>query len=808
MNVSQPITDFAPLAEPPGGDQVFLTRCSHAACAEPIAISDPHRDLYKPAVAVDGSGHVWVFWSENKDGNFDLYARMVEGGRAGKTERLTTDPGADIAPAATTDAEGHVWVAWQAFRNGLGQIHALPQKNTSFGSEIVVASSSSDEWNPVIAAAPGGGVAIAWDTYRKGDYDVYFRTLDASGELGPETPVAASLRYEAYPSITYDLSGRLWIAWEESDEGWGKDFGAYQTTGIALYQGRWVRVRVWDKSQPHTAGDLDLVLPGIPSWRVDSMSRQSDPVSGTQPDPDIAEKRKPNQPSQPPLRPLNNFPRLLADGNGRIWLAYRTPQPVWWSHLGTVWFENVVSFDGASWSNPIFIPHSDNLLDNRPALVSTAPGELLIVHSSDGRQQFPPLLRTLKEAPAQMGPENERKAEMDLYYNQLYLTRLVLPAKVASPQLMPARPSEVATAAASPEAAAVRRLREYRARLGRGEYQILRGEFHRHTEVSTDGGRDGTLFDTWRYALDTAALEWIGCCDHDNGSGREYSWWTNQKLDDIFLIPGRFTPMFNYERSVSYPEGHRNIIMAQRGVRTLPRLPRVQPETPGNAPDTQMLYAYLRYFDGVVGSHTSGTSMGTDWRDNDTLREPVVEIYQGLRQSYEMPEAPRANRANDSLGGYRPKGYISLALDKGYLLGFEASSDHVSTHMSYTMLYATGTDRRAVLEALKKRRVYAATDNILADVRCGDHLMGEQFESAELPTLKVKLIGTAPFAQVHVVKDGRYVYAAQPKTAEVEFTWQDLAAEDGKQSYYYVRGEQQDGQVVWASPFWITYRAH
>ena len=33
--------------------------------------------------------------------------------------------------------------------------------------------------------------------------------------------------YEAYPSIAYDPSGRLWIAYEEGGRGWGKDFGAY-----------------------------------------------------------------------------------------------------------------------------------------------------------------------------------------------------------------------------------------------------------------------------------------------------------------------------------------------------------------------------------------------------------------------------------------------------------------------------------------------------------------------------------------------------------------------------------------------------
>ena len=41
--------------------------------------------------------------------------------------------------------------------------------------------------------------------------------------------------------------------------------------------------------------------------------------------------------------------------------------------------------------------------------------------------------------------------------------------------------------------------------------------------------------------------------------------------------------------------------------------------------------------------------------------------------------------------------------------------------------------------------------------------------------------------------------------ADVEFTWKDNAPESGKTSYYYVRGEQENGEIVWVSPMWITY---
>ena len=38
----------------------------------------------------------------------------------------------------------------------------------------------------------------------------------------------------------------------------------------------------------------------------------------------------------------------------------------------------------------------------------------------------------------------------------------------------------------------------------------------------------------------------------------------------------------------------------------------------------------------------------------------------------------------------------------------------------------------------------------------------------------------------------------------VDFTWTDMEPKAGM-SYYYVRGEQEDGELVWISPVWIHY---
>jgi hypothetical protein len=502
------------------------------------------------------------------------------------------------------------------------------------------------------------------------------------------------------------------------------------------------------------------------------------------------------------------LPRLAADPAGGIYLAFRSLDGPFnaRSPVGSVWFEHVVYFDGHNWVGPVFLPRTDGLIDNRPALLALEPGHLLAVSAMDHRQSIGFALGALAAD----------RVNSDLYSADLRLDGLYPPA--LKPELMriPKEPPSLPDQAASdPEAAAesnqVAAVRNYRIEAGGEQLRILRGEFNRHTEYSVDGTREGSLSDAYRYMIDAASLDWGGCCDNENGGAHEYFWWTQQKTADEYKLGDRFVTLFSYGHAVRYPEGQRNVLFAKRGIRPVPHLPPVPVDSPpASAPDTRMLYKYLLSFGGVSIPHASATDLGTDWRNNDPTAEPVLEIYQGGRQSYEKEgakgDAPRAAKADDAIRGWRPLGTVTAALDKGLRLGFVASSDQYSTHVSYANVLVAAPTREAIIDAFHRRHVYASTANIVAEVRSGDHLMGDEFSVASAPSITVRLTGTAPFANVAIVKDGRDVHRIEPHSREVDFTWTDNAAQPGKTSWYYVRGEQTDGQLVWASPMWITLK--
>jgi hypothetical protein len=744
------------------GDCIRLRKFDGTTWQAAIDVTERGLDVWRPTIAVDGKGDVWVAWSQQVNNDWEIFHRRYTPGTGwSKTVRVTESPGTDFNVVATTDSTGTVWLAWQSWQRGNFDIMLMALADDHPWKEPrPISQSTANDWNPAIAADTKGNVYVAWDTYDKGNYDVRLFKTSKAEPAGKTITVADSARFEARASLACDAKDRVWIAYEEGDEQWGKDYSTSQfrkigfarNPGAALYLRRTIRVKCLVDDQLYVPeGDLERACVGK-------------------------------------LNRSKSLPRLVVDKAGGIWILFRHHP----TFDGEVWNSYALRYDGKTWSAPRRLGKSANLLDNRPAVVPLGDG-VLTVYSGD-----------------------DRTATRTRGQDDLFATTLSALGRTVNMELNHDEPAADAKLAAvhPSEAADTARIRAYRIGVDGKQLRLLRGEFHRHTEYTAHVDADGTLEDAWRYALDAGDLDWIGIGDHTNGYGSEYMWWHFQKYTDFFHHPPRFVGAYVYERSVEYPNGHRNVILPKRGIRPLPlrtlgpNTLKVAEGTPeqGSA-DSKMLFAYLKHFNGICASHTSGTNMGTDWRDNDPVLEPIVEIYQGHRHNYEHKGAPRAPTAETQIGGYRPAGYVWNALEKGYRFGFQASSDHISTHLSYAVVLTDDASRQGIIDAFKKRHCYGATDNIIVDVRSQDgHIMGDAFETTKRPTLNVDIYGTGPVAKVHIIRNNRYVYSTEPKKTDVRFRFSDMDAVKGQTYYYYVRVEQADGNLAWASPMWITYK--
>ncbi len=346
----------------------------------------------------------------------------------------------------------------------------------------------------------------------------------------------------------------------------------------------------------------------------------------------------------------------------------------------------------------------------------------------------------------------------------------------------PEPPPKAKTWDAAREKAQVEAARAHRISIDGKSLRIVRGDLHRHTELSWDvgPGNDGSILDFYRYMIDVASMDFGALTDHQGGGHYAYHWWLTEKSADMFYLAPRFVPLYGYERSVSYPNGHRNVLHSYRGVPIFTF--QVKLDQAGVFPgvsannvlenDTKLLYQYLKKTGGVAISHTSATDMGTDWRDNDPEIEPVVEIYQGARNSSEVLGGPRVHdistmRPDQAPGGFQAAGMVWNALAKGYRLGMTSSSDHGSTHISYSLVYTPENDRAAIIDAIRKRHTYGATDNLVVEVWGNGHFMGDEFKTGELPELELKVQATDKISRIDLVRNNQYVYTTSPLKSQV-----------------------------------------
>ncbi|MDA2924532.1 hypothetical protein MYX65_07730 [Acidobacteria bacterium AH-259-L09] len=726
-------------------DTVFYSVLERSGWSTPRKVTEKKGIYGSTSTVSDGEGRVWVIYNQLESGQFDLWAGQIAPALKAPVQ-LTSHPGNDINFGAVTDKQGKIWLVWQSLRDGNSDIFAM--RGSGFDSrleEMRVSEHSANDWDPAVAVDSVGNAVVIWDTYRNGDYDIYMRAVDSQGRLGDVVPVAATPHYEVHASAVFDTQDRLWVAWEESGPNWGKDTGQESTqVGTMLHTYRELRLRCRQN------GNWFELEEG-PQSRFEGL-------------------------------PLNfqEQPQLLLDEGGRLWLLFRQ----WISRQNPpeVWNIYAMNFNGRTWLGPIQLPHSDGRLKQDFPAVALPDGRIWVVYSTDFR-----------------GTGTDRNRQWDVYCASLTAqgtveaTNKFTEVEVAGPstryQLTPNQ--------------------GYETQVGNQKYYLFYGDLHRHTDIRGHGGTDISIPDQYRYALDAAELDFMATTDHNQVSGdawadgvEEYGWWRTQKNADLYYFPGRFVSLYAYERSFVTPGGHRNIVWPNRGGELITGDRRIPAE---NIP--LGLWRRLKRTAGISIPHTPADKnqphVGWDWHDPES--QPVMEMYQAARSSYEYAGAP----PDESRGhtAMEEEGYFLWdALRRGHRIGVIASSDHGSTHLSYAAVYATDFSREAIFEGLKSRRTFAATDNIIIDFRIDDAFIGEDIALSEPPKLEIKARGTGLIRQIDIAKDNHFIYTTHPGKADAEVVFSDQDSQPGTTSYYYVRVIQEDEMMAWSSPIWVTRR--
>jgi hypothetical protein len=750
-------------------DRVVVRKKTNGNWSAPMAIEDGNWDHYSPAIVAHGNGALAI-WSGQSTGNYDLYAAEIPAsGSPSKPARLTSAPFSDFNARAVSDAHGNVTVVWQSFRSGNADIYAKRLNGSNWGPETRISTSDANDWDPAVALDPKGVAWISWDSYQAGNYDVYLRSFDGK-QLGNVIPITTEPTAQFHSSVAVDSNGRVWVAWDEASENWGKDFSAASSVegSRGLHFSRSLGVRVYANGRvQNVSADISKILTG-------RMTRYAE------------------------------LPHLAFDSSGALWMVFRH----WtFAQPNEIYHFYATKLSGNAWSTPYRLAMSSGANTQHAVLVRNPKGGISVAYSSDGRSQT--------HTPA----GNQAHS---LHYNA-YVSDL--PDGGGPPQVTLAD-AKLPPAKTQPFVAR----RRATMTVGGKTYTLLLGDCHRHTDVRGHSSVDGSLLDTYRYAMDAAQLDFLGVSDHNEVVGgtwpdglRDYQWWFAQKAVDLFTHDPTFIGIYSYEHSLVRPAGHRNMLFLKRGA-PLRMVDRTKgPDAPDNSPPELWKWVEKNVLPQngqmmVIVPHTFAAGPLADWNWPNARFDCLLEIYQGCRGSYEAYQQPVEERR----GGTQiaPAGhYAQDALAKGNVYGYVSFSDHGSTHTSWAGVWALSQDRKGLLEGMYDRRTQAGSDEIVMKVTADGHMVGEEFTmpAGKAPLIEAAIDAPDTILRVDVVRDAKYIYTIRPNARTAKLSFRDTDAKPGK-TYYYVRVFQRDQNPVlngagtrfphigWASPFYVTYK--
>jgi uncharacterized protein DUF3604 len=282
-------------------------------------------------------------------------------------------------------------------------------------------------------------------------------------------------------------------------------------------------------------------------------------------------------------------------------------------------------------------------------------------------------------------------------------------------------------------------------------FDVYWGDLHRHSLVSRcTSGDEPSLDDFYRYAWDVNEYDFWAVTDHAENS-TAYQWWSIQKIADLLHVPGRFVPLYGFEWT-SAEHGHQNVIYGDvaRGA------PIFSAFAEGSTtPDGlwRGLAAHPQFPAITIPHHPGSAMVHNDWDYHDPRFSRLVEVFQACRGNYESDSCFRQYADGTATGTFMLDG-----LRRGHRFGLIASSDH-GHGASYVAVLARSLSRSEIFEALWSRRTCAATTRgVLAVLRLGPHLMGDEIDWPGARPLTVHARGYTELARIDILRDGRIVH--------------------------------------------------
>ena len=241
---------------------------------ETALTTDPSVDA-SPSICQVANGTVWVVWSSDRTGDWDLYYKTsFDGGWSWSNDtRLTDDPDFDKLPSITQTDDGNVWVVWSSDRFGDDDIFYNVYNGSSWSGDMRLPTSTDLDTDPSVLQTFDHRIWIFWQsrapTATSATDDIYYKySLDDGATWSESIQFTIDINDDWWTCTAQSSDRTMWVIWS-SDRPDGTDWDVYCRTSI-----------VGDVNEDGRVDIRDLVMIAMVCW-----SGEGDP--GYDPDLDL-----------------------------------------------------------------------------------------------------------------------------------------------------------------------------------------------------------------------------------------------------------------------------------------------------------------------------------------------------------------------------------------------------------------------------------------------------------------------------------------------------------------------------------------
>lgn len=214
---------------------------------------DPSYDT-SPSITQASDRAIWVVWSSLRTGNYELFYKTSPNNGASWSDdaQLTTDPNRDTSPSVMQAYDGKIWVVWTSNRIGNYELFYKTFNGTTWSSDTQLTTHQSINHHPSIIQAYDGTIWVVWSSNRTGNHELFYRTYNGLA-WSPDTQLTNDPNFDEAPSIAKASDGTIWVVWQSDRPSGNQDELYYK-----IYNGS-----AWSLDTVLTDNQADDVGPSI-----------------------------------------------------------------------------------------------------------------------------------------------------------------------------------------------------------------------------------------------------------------------------------------------------------------------------------------------------------------------------------------------------------------------------------------------------------------------------------------------------------------------------------------------------------------